>query len=278
MTSTRLELRRLIGDVTGDMTLLSATGSGTTTTFPDTARLADRGDRAPSVINRLLYFSGGTSANLGHEAAVTDFTSSTKTITFSPAAPSSVASGDAIELWSAVERIGSISAIHRLINYAIKQVEDVAGLEEYNTAATFDARTGLLTIPSTWCEIGGAEYTDSSGYVHEMPTRWLKVRPAGRKLEIVGRGAAIADRRSVRLFGYPRCSALTTDSDATTGTTPVDAAWIVESVAEALTLAPSWRASDPAAAERRANFWSARAQLYRREVASARRGLHVALP
>lgn len=278
MASTRRELRRLIGDVTGDLLLLTATSAGTTSTFSDTARLADRGDRAPSVVNRLLYFGEGTSANIGHEAAVTDFASSTRTLTFQPSAPSSVAQSDVIELWSATERIGSISAIHRLINYAIKQVEDMAGLEEYNTAATFDARTGLLTIPATWCEIGGAEWTDRSGYVREIPSRWLKARPAGRKLEIVGRGATRAHRRSVRLYGYPRCTALTTDTDATTGTTPVDAAWIVESVAEALTLAPSWRASDPAAAERRANFWAARAQVYKREVMSARRGLHVSLP
>lgn len=274
MSSTWRELRRLIGDVTGDMLLLTATGAGNTTSFPDTARLADRGDRAPSVINRHLYFSEGTSANIGHEAAVTDFASTTKTLTFEPAAPSSVAQSDVIELWSTVERIGSISAIKRLVNYAIKQVEDMAGTEEYNTAATFNARTGLLTIPATWCEIGGAEWTDSSGYVREIPSRWLKVRPAGRKLEIVGRGARLADRRSVRLFGYPRCLALSAETDST----PVDAAWIVESVAEALTLAPSWRASDPAAAERRANYWAAQAQLYKREVAAPRRGLHVALP
>ena len=278
MSSTRLELRRLIGDVTGDMLLLTATSAGTTSTFPDTSRLADRGDRAPSLINKLLYFSGGTSANLGHEAAVTDFTSSTRTLTFAPVAPASVASTDVAELWSATERIGSVSAIHRLINYAIKQVQDMAGLEEYSAAATFNARTGLLTIPATWIEVGGVEYTDSTGYVREIPSRWLKVRPAGYKLEIVGRGAALADRRSVRLFGYPRVSQLTTDSAASTGTTSVDAGWIVNCVAEALTLAPSWRASDPAAAERRANFWATQAQLYKRDVAAPRRGLHVALP
>ncbi len=274
MASTRQELRRLIGDVTGDMHLLVATSTGTTTTFADTARLADRGDRAPSVVNRLLYFSAGTALNIGHEAAVTDFTSSTRTLTFSPAATSAVASGDTVELWSTTERIGSISAIHRLINYAITQVEDMAGLEEYATAATFDARTGTLTIPATWAEVGGVEWTNGSGYVDEIRNRHLRVRPAGRLLVIQGQGAGQAHRRSVRLYGYPRCLPLTTES----GSTPVDAAWIVESVAEALTLAPSWRASDPAAAERRANFWAARAQMYKREVMSARRGLHVSLP
>lgn len=275
MASTLQELRRLVGDVTGDLLLLRATALGSTTTLIDTARLADRGDRAPSIVNKMLYFgSDADTANLAHEAAVTDFASSTRTLTFAPAAPTAVTSGKYAELWSTAERIGSISAIHRLINYAIKQVADVAGLEEYNTAATFDARTGLLTIPDTWAEFGGAEYTDPSGYVSEIRNRYLRVRPAGRKVELVGRGAALANRRSVRLYGYKRQTALSANADST----DVDAAWIVESVAQALTLAPSWRASDPAAAERRANFWATRSAAFRREVMSARRGLRVALP
>jgi len=271
---TRRELRRLIGDVTGDAMVLTATAAGTISTFADTARLADRGDRAASLVGKLLYFCEGTAANLGHEAAVTDFASSSRTLTFQPNAPAAVAQNDVAELWSTTERVGSVGAIHRLINYAIKQVEDVAGLEEYNTAATFNARTGLLAIPATWAEIGGAEWTASGGYVREVRDRWLRVRPAGRTLEIIGRGAALANRRSVRLYGYPRCLPLSADTD----NTPVDAAWIVNSVAQALTLAPSWRASDPAAAERRANFWSTQAALFRREVRSARRGLGVSLP
>lgn len=276
MSSTRQELRRLVGDVTGDMLLLTSTSAGAVNSFSDTARLADRGDRAPSIVNRLLYFSSDADTlNLAHEAAVTDYASSTRTISFAPNAPTAVTSGKVAELWSVAERIGSIAAIHRLINYAIKQVEDMAGLEEYSTpAVTFDARTGTVAIPATWAEVGGVEWTDSSGFVDELPTRWLRVRPAGRLLQIHGRGAALAHRRSVRLWGYARCLPLTTDA----GTTPVDAAWIVNSVAQALTLAPSWRASDPAAAERRANFWTTQAAVYKREVASARRGLHVALP
>lgn len=276
MGSTLRDLRRLIGDVTGDLLVITATSTGATNTIADTARLADRGDRAPSIVNRILYFStDADTANLGHQAAVTDYASSTRTITFTPAAPTAPTSGTSAELWSVAERIGSIGAIHRLINYAIKQVEDIAGLEEYSTpAVTFDARTGLIDIPSTWAEVGGVEWTDGTGYARELPSRWLKVRPAGRKLEIVGRGAGLANRRSVRLWGYKRQNALSAETDST----DVDAAWIVNSVSQALTLAPSWRSSDPAAAERRANFWATQAAVYRREVASARRGLRVALP
>ncbi len=276
MSSTRRDLRRLIGDVTGDLLVCTTTSAGTTTTFSDTARLADRGDRAPSIVNRILYFStDADTLNLGHEAAVTDYASSTRTITFTPAAPTAVTSGKVVELWSVAERIGSIGAIHRLIDYAIKQVEDMAGLEEYSTpAVTFDARTGTISIPATWAEVGGVEWTDASGYARELSSRWLRVRPAGRTVEIHGRGAALANRRSVRLWGYPRMTALATDA----ATTDVDAAWIVNVVSQSLTLAPSWRSGDPAAAERRANFWSTQAQLYKREVMSARRGLRVSLP
>jgi hypothetical protein len=275
VSSSLRDLRRLIGDVTGDVLVCTVTGAATVSTFADTAHLTDRGDRAPSIVNRIVYLSDdGDVLNAGHVAAVTDFTSSTRTITFSPDAPATLAVGDVVELWSVAERIGSIGAIHRLINYAIDQVKDMAGLEEYADAATFDARTGLLTIPDAWAEVGGAEYTESTGYVREIKTRWLKPRPAGRKLEIVGRGAAQAHRRSVRLYGYPRMTALEYEDD----TTDVDQAWIVNSVAQYLTLAPSWRASDPAAAERRANFWATQSMLYKREVMSARRGLHVSLP
>lgn len=276
MASSLRDLRRLIGDVTGDVLVVETTALGTATTLTSTTDFSDRGDRAPSIVNRVLYFSDDADAlNEGHRAAVSDYASATRTITFTPAAATAVTSGTFVELWSVSERIGSIGAIHRLINYAIKQVEDIAGLEEYSTpAVTFDARTGLVTIPATWAEIGGAEYTEPNGYVSEIKTRWLKVRPAGRKLEIVSRGAALAHRRSVRLYGYPRCLPLTNEDD----TTPVDAAWIVESVSKAITLAPSWRSSDPAAAERRANFWASQALMYKREVASARRGLRVSLP
>jgi hypothetical protein len=275
VSSTLRELRRLIGDVTGDVLVCTVTGAGTVSTFADTAHLTDRGDRAPSIVNRIVYLSDdGDVLNAGHVAAVTDFTSSTRTITFSPDAPASLATDDVVELWSVAERIGSIGAIHRLINYAIAQVEDIAGLEEYADAATFDARTGLLTIPDTWAEVGGVEYTDSTGYARELPSRWLRVRPAGRQLELFGRGAVLANRRSARLFGYPRCLPLEYEDD----TTDVDQAWIVNAVAQSLTLAPSWRASDPAAAERRANFWATQSMLYKREVASGRRGLRVSLP
>lgn len=269
------ELRRLIGDKTGDVLVLRATHvSDSATTFHDTAHLGDRGDRAPSIVNRLLYFSDGTAANLQHEAAVTDYTSLDRILTFDPAAPATPQVADVAELWSVSERIGSIGAIHRLINYAIDAVKNIAGAEVYDTVQTFNARTGSLTIPDTWAEFGGAEWADATGFRAVLRSTHLRVQPSLRTVRISGAGAARANRRSVYLFGYLRCLPLVAEDDAT----PVSSEWIVESVAEALTLARSWASNDPAAAERRANFWSAKAAMYRRSVASGRRGLGIALP
>jgi hypothetical protein len=271
------DLRRLIGDKTGDLLVLEATEvSASESTFTDAAHLADRGDDAASIVNRLLYFSEGTADNLQHEAAVTSYASASRTLTFQPDAPAIPQAGDVAELWSVAERIGSISAIHRLINHSIDAVKDIAGEEVYDEAQTYDARTNSLTIPATWAEFGGAEYLppSTSTFRRELRPSQMRVQPALRTVRLSGRGMGWAHRRSVYLFGYLRCLPLVDEDDET----PVDAEWIVESVAEALTLARSWASSDAAAAERRANFWSAKAALYRRNVASGRRGLGISLP
>jgi hypothetical protein len=271
------ELRRLVGDTSGDVLVLRATeDSANTTSFTDYAHLGDRGDRSPSIVNRLLYLSEATvdtQANLQHSAAATDFSSLTRTVTFSPGAPLAPKAGDVAELWSVAERIGSIDALHRLINYAIDQVKDIAGPEEYTAPAKFLLRDGSLPIPATWAYFGGAEWLDGRDFPSEVRSRYIKVIPGQRQVRIWGSGAERADRKNVRLYGYLRCTPLVREDDAT----PVSTEWIVESVSEALTLARSWASNDAAAAERRANFWAGRAALYRRSAMSGRRGLGIAL-
>jgi hypothetical protein len=273
--TTLREIRQLIGDKTGDLLVLRATHDAeNVSSFRDITHLADRGDRAPSIVTKLLYLSDGQELNKGHEAAVTDYASYTRTLTFQPDAPVPPVAGDIAELWSVSERIGSISALHRLINFSIAQVADLAGSEVYAPDQTFNQRTGILTIPAEWAEFGGADWTETNGYVRPVRNRWLRVNPGRRTVEIWGTGADRASQRSVALFGYPRCQPLLSDDD----TTEVNAEWIVEAVAEAITLARSWAGADAAAAERRANFWASRSASYRRSVASARRGLGIALP
>lgn len=277
MAVDRTTIRRAIGRKTGDLLTLKATSAAANaSSFSDVVRLGDRGDRAPSITSRIGYFSGGTVANLGHECRVTDFASATRTLTFAPVANTEPQTGDELELWSVAERIGSIDDLHGIINDAIRAVDSVAEGETWDTAQTWDSRTQILTIPSTWVEFGGADWVDGRGYRHEVPPSRLRVRPGQRTVELLGNTAFRAHRRAVTLWGFPRALPLNADSDETN----VDFQWLVESVAGVLTLAGSWRASDVGAAssERRANFWAQQAAMYRRDVASPRRGLGIPLP
>lgn len=278
MDVTLRAIRRLIGATTGDLNpVVTAThASANVSTFRDTVHLADREDRASSIVGKLFYISDGTEANIGHEAAITDYAGDTRTITFTPSSPLSPQVGDEAEVWSVSERIGSIGQLHLLINYAIEQVAHLGGKETYAATTTFDARTGILTIPSSWAGgmFGGIDWVDRTGYITEIRPKYLSVRPGAMTVHIKGRAADQAHRREVLMYGYPRLESLVNETDETL----CQPEWIVETVAAALTLGPSWRSNDPPAAERRTQFWAQRAMLYRRQVASGRRGLMIDLP
>jgi len=279
MTISRTDLRRAVGDRLGDMIVLQPThASSDLFSFRDVVRLADRGDNAPSVLNRILYFSGGTASNIGHEARVSGFASSNRTISFTPECTEPVQVDDEIELWNTTERIGSIGTLHRLFNIAINAVKDIAALEVWGDAQTFNARSPMLTIPSTWVEIGGATWTDRHGFLHDVPSDKITVHPGTRQLIIRGAPAERAHNRSLRLWGYPAASLLTADT-GTGSETDVDSEWLIETVLGWVSIAASARASDirGPAEERRGNFFATQAAMYRRDVASPRRGLGVTL-
>lgn len=274
-------MRRSIGDRLGDLLVIGATAaSADAGSFVDSVTFGDRGDNAPSIVNKILYFAGATTeANIGHEARVTAFTAATRTLSFAPEAPAVPDEGDEAELWNVTERIGSIKTLHRLLNDAIRAVSRDAGEEEWGDASTFRARSPTIAIPSTWAEIGGATWYDARGFAKPIPNVNLRVVPGERTLEITGRSAARANGRSVKLWGYPTATALTADT-GNGSTTDVDPEWIVEAVLSWVALAASARASDTRgpSEERRGNFWATQAQMYRRSVAAPRRGLGISLP
>ncbi len=271
MGTNRTALRRAIGDKTGDMMVLEGTDiAPSTATFTDVVRLGDRGDNAPSLVNRIGYFSGGTAGNLGHECRTTAFQSNIRTLSFTPAAAASPLVGDELELWSIADRVGSVGTIHRLINDAIRSVQDIVGEEVYGTAAAFDAYNPTIAIPIAMYEVGGLIWTDTRGYDHDVVQDNVLVRGGTRRtIEIRKRGRRLTHGRSVILWGYERAAPL----DADAAETNVDAEWLVESVAAVMSLATAWRTGvDNAASERRANFWASRADMYRRKVGNQRRG------
>lgn len=271
MSTDRTTLRRTLGDRLGDMLVLEATHSSVdAATFRDVVRLGDRGDNAPSIVNKIAYLSGQS-----HEARISAFASSTRTLTFTPDAPVAPVTGDELELWNTTERIGSISTLHRLINTAIANVAGRVMTETWEPAARFNARTPALSIPADWVEIGGATWTDPQGYYHDVPESAIRVQPGTRRLIIGGRAAWRADRNLLQLWGYAPAPPLEADDDAT----DVDPEWLIEAVLGWIALAASARASDirGPSEERRGNYWGTQAQLYRRNVGAPRRGLGIRL-
>lgn len=283
MAVDRTTLRRAIGDRLGDLLVIKATAaSADAGSFTDAVTFGDRGDNAASIVNKILYFAGTTTAaNIGHEARVTGFTTSTRTLTFAPEAPAIPDEEDEVELWNVTERIGSIDTLHRLINDAIRAVSRDVGTEVWDTAQTFRATTAgaTLDIPSTWVEFGGADWYTARGFARPIPSQYLRVLPGQRTVEITGRPAWRANNRSVKLWGYPLAGPLTADT-GNGSETEVDSEWLIETVLGYIALAASARASDVRgpSEERRANFWATQAQLYRRSVAAPRRGMGVSLP
>jgi hypothetical protein len=241
MTVNRTTLRRTLGDRLGDMIVLRAThDSADVDEFRDVVHFGDRGDNAPSLVNKILYFPGLTAGAAGHEARVSSFASTTRTLTFDPPLAAAPVATREAELWSVSERIGSLETLHRLLNDGIRAVEREAESETWDVAQTFRATAPRLSIPSTWVEVGGVDWVDASGHLHEIPPDKLRVRPGSRTVEIIGRPAWRANNRSVQLWGYPRSSQLTDDVSETN----VDPEWLVESVLSWVAIAASSRARD----------------------------------
>jgi len=271
----RTTIRRAIGNRTGDLVILSNEGSAHEAEIIDSVHLGDRGNNAPSLMNRIVYFSGGTVANLGHEARSISFDANRRALGFAPAAPAIPAVGDTVELWTIADRAGGITTLHDLINDAIRAAGTAVGSEVYDNSGTttFRAHSPVIAIPEWMVEVGGVEWVDRLGYSYEIPKTHATVRPGRRTVQIDKRSRYLADGRSVTLWGYSQNATLDTDD----ATTDVDFEWLVTTVAGAVALAQSWKATDRAAEERRAAFWDTKTVELRRKVGAQRRGWGIRL-
>lgn len=274
MGASRKDLRRAAGTSTGEVLVLTATDVGSTSAFIDVPHLIDREDNAPSLVNRIGYFSAGTAENLGREVRITGFNKQTKALTFEPGVALPTQPGDQMELWSNWQRFGGIEAVHLLINEAIRAVETFTGPQVYATAQAFTWSSPEITIPSTWCEFGGADRRDRYGLWKTIPPAQLQVRKGLRTVEVRGRGRDLARSNSIRLWGYEPAPFLNADD----AETDVDAEWLIKTVSSALRLGLSWRSSDRPAEERLADFWDGKATELRRKIGFSRPGMGMSLP
>jgi hypothetical protein len=263
------------------MIVLKAThASASPDTLKDVIRLGDRGDDAPSLMNKILYLTLAADPANGQEARTSAFSSADRTLTFTPPAASVPQEADEAELWSVTQRIGAIDTLHRLFNAGIRAVQDVVATEVWADAAAFSARSPQITIPADWVEFGGADWIDPRGSYNEIPPDHdhLRVRPGLRTVELVGRASARANHRNVRLWGYTRAREMTADSGAN-GETNVDPEWLVEAVLSWVGVRGIANASESRglSQERMGGFWAQQAAQYRRNVSTPRRGMGIPL-
>jgi hypothetical protein len=247
--ATRTAIRQRIGDLIGDLVVCTATDDGSTTTFVDSKNL----QRDPAIlVGRHLYLSGGTTANLGHSARVSDNAKSSGTLTFSPALPSDTATGDAGELWNTREIGWTVEQIHRCINYSIDDVADLGAMLATNDpAATFTFSSPVVDLPTDWVYFCGVSWQDPSGVWKRIPPANYRVDRINRTLELRNQSRSLASGRSLRLVGATIPGPLAADSDVTN----VNVEWLAYQTIAKLSLQSSERHTDPAVRERKAQFW-----------------------
>ncbi|HEY5987312.1 MAG TPA: hypothetical protein VIV12_13200 [Streptosporangiaceae bacterium] len=266
-------LRRSVGGLTGDLDILVATASGSTTTFTDELNGAVENT---AFVGRFGYFSGGTAANLARTVRVTDNDKSTQTLTFLPAVPSSTATADTLELYNKDGQGPTVRQIHDAVNLCIEFVGKGVLSEALDTQTTFAMDSPELTIPATWRRLAAIEYqedTTALDWVALPEADWVEaVDRVGYTVRVGGTSRWLADTRPIRLRGYTASAALSADADITL----VDTEWLVHAAVDQLLLmlatqekVPERRAADYRATSQ---YMRTNANAYRAKVPTSIRG------
>lgn len=257
---TRKALRRRVLAKFGDLTVLTATAAGTTTTMKDTTRIVGEPSR---FAGRQVLFTGGTTANLGLIRAVTQSSRDTNTITFSQALPSATASGDEAEMTNAHGMGVTFDAVHDAINTAIAIAQSVALVPLLATAAdVFDGDdTRSIALPDTFVAVNRVQYqidaTNEWRNLRHAPASgqdgWSVDRTT-REVTVAGPLATRINGLNVRVYGYGTPSPLTDDDDLT----QIDLDWLLNETCALLAL-------DVVSARAASSDWASRGLLWKQQ-------------
>lgn len=234
MDQTRKQLRQRIATILDDITEVTATANGTTTTIIDTFNVNTGAESYDGC--EILFTSG---SNDGKVSRVTGTAPTTGTLTFAPAR-TSTAADDTAELYNRRGRGFRVQDYHRAINQAIEEYQGIALLPTIETIGTaFDADTGTIAVPASLLEVYRVEYQDRDQLWNEIRRArpnggfgWT-AEPEDAVIRIEGDPAWEADGYTVRLHGYERHAALSTDASVIT----MDSTVIVYTAAAQLCLA-----------------------------------------
>ncbi len=147
-TTTRIQLFRDVAQELGDKIELTATTTGTATTFIDTERMvyADGG-----LNGREAYYAtaaGGSAANQSLRRIVTATAQASGTITLSPALPAAPLATDVLILVNGRGTGVTVPEIFDKINQLIRRVASELATEVADTPATFSATAPTINIPT----------------------------------------------------------------------------------------------------------------------------------
>lgn len=271
--ATRGSLRRSIGRLLGDVIVATVTdASADPSIVIDKLNLVYNNNE---LAGRRAYVSYAfTGQNLGVNRRVIGNDKSSAQVQLSPALPAALAVGDVVEFYNERDLGPSVDDIHQVINSVILSAQDVNITDTVGPEAQFSETTPLVSIPSTWRFLTGAEWQDRRSIWRPIPPADLRVDVPNRTVEIRNRSAYLADGLKVRLRGAVAAAALQSDDD----TTSVDAEWLKYQAAAELLISMSHRAHDSAMSERKAQYFQTLADSRRPKARSRIAGKAVRLP
>ena len=150
-SETRAGIRQAIGDHLGCLTIGTASSASDTVTLKDTINLFGGDDE---YIGSWIHITDATD-NTTNIRRITDYTSSTNTLTFSPALSFNVASGDSYELW---HQEFDPNRVNRIINDVIVELSDKVLVPDEDTSLYGDLNQQIYTIPDNISMISKLQY------------------------------------------------------------------------------------------------------------------------
>jgi len=165
---TREQIRRAVAANLDQLPSSSATGNGSSTTLLDTTLIG--GDDEYN--GGWLVFTSGT--NDGLIRRVTDYTSSSGTFTFSPAASASTATNDTYEFWRSEF---PPARIHELINESIIQRTPRGLIHDEDISTPAHRNDSRYSIPSDMIAVSAIDYRYAydSEQIQDANVAWSEV-------------------------------------------------------------------------------------------------------
>lgn len=235
-------LRQAVADRFGDLTQLTTTASGSSTTLVDALNVNAGSEHFNG---RMLLITSGTYDN--HKARITGTTDSSGTLTFTPAAGGTIASGVTADVFNRRGIGFTIGEYDRAINNAIDDAFPLAVNEAYAEVASANVTVAnnktTIQVPDSIYEVYAVEWLDDDDVHRDIPKATRSNNYGWRALpngfiEITGPPQFVTIDRTLYLRGYNRQDRLTEASGVThaNATCLLNKEWIVARAAYHLAL------------------------------------------